>query len=693
MMKINDKFVMPEMVYQDEINECGLACIAMLANMMGKSISLSDLRAHFSISAAGMSLEEIALALEKLNIRAFPVCYDPEHVIDLPFPAILHHGGNHFVLASEKRGKYAHVFNPATGDGVFLDSDLSERLTGFAIILDSNQDVSSTPDALEKDIRKCEKKFSISDVKIPDMNKIFIFSLLAMVGGLIIPAFFLMLLGPKETHDGIIEQAAIMDFFLPVVAAIIITAMVEIYVARLSIYTSSAVALRYIPEIFSNLLRKKYAFFENRALADINQRFASLSQAIAGRTSLINSIRVSIITCVSAVLVMFWVHFSLGILAVVIIACYGFISFFYSQQRTVLIRRLEEASSLRNEVVFESINGISTIKSAHMHQERCSKFAMYNMDVIRIGNQLAIMDAKQTVLYKLFSNFEALLLITISISLILRQELSVGGVFAFTLFKQIASGAATNFYFSCISYKEQHIADSRAEPMITYPEDACFSQDDKNMDTLKIEGVDFSYTQDVALYRELNFSLSKGEKIAIVGGSGCGKSSFLKLLSGLHSPDKGRVVVNGDLREWGTLNSLSFYLQQQDIIFNASVINNVTLFKDDADLGRATEVITQLGLDDCINKLPHGLKTMISEINPLMSSGQRQRLLVARALCTDKPLLMLDEPTANLDFRTAKQVMETILSCDKTVLVVLHDPELLAGFDRVITIQDGQLCS
>lgn len=86
------------------------------------------------------------------------------------------------------------------------------------------------------------------------------------------------------------------------------------------------------------------------------------------------------------------------------------------------------------------------------------------------------------------------------------------GVFAFTLFKQIASGAATNFYFSCISYKEQHIADSRAEPMITYPEDAYFSQDDKNMDTLKIEGVDFSYGQGTALYRELNFSLYKGRK-------------------------------------------------------------------------------------------------------------------------------------------------------------------------------------
>lgn len=152
------------------------------------------------------------------------------------------------------------------------------------------------------------------------------------------------------------------------------------------------------------------------------------------------------------------------------------------------------------------------------------------------------------------------------------------------------------------------------------------------------------------------------------------------------------MVINGNLREWGALNSLSFYLQQQDIIFNASVINNVTLFKDDADFGRATEVITQLGLDDCIDKLPHGLKSMISEINPLMSSGQRQRLLVARALCTDKPLIMLDEPTANLDFRTAKQVMEAILSSDKTVLVVLHDPELLKGFDRIITIQDGQLC-
>lgn len=693
MFEKNNKYVMPEMIYQDEVNECGLACIAMLASMLGRNYSLDELRSQFKISNAGMSLEQITLALECLNIRAYPVSYDPKEMLDLPFPAILHHGGNHFVLVSDKKGRYARVHNPATGEGVFLDSDLQDRLTGYAVILDSHQNPVDNEIIPITNRDSYKKNFSISKMNIPNMSKMFYFSVLLMLGGLLIPALFLLLLGDNDRYNDLVDGGAYTQLLVPVVSVIFITALLELFVARLSIKSSSSVSLRYIPEFFSSLLKKKYSFFENRALADINQRFSSLSQAIAERANLLITMRVSIITCVGAVIVMFWVHPLLGALSIFVITCYGVISIYYSQPRTMLIRRLEESSSLRNEIVFESINGISTIKSAHMHHERCEKFSMHHMDVIEISRQLAMMDAKQTVLYKVFSNFESLLLLVISIILIVKNELSVGGLFAFTLFKQIASSAATSFYMSAISYKEQMVVDSRAQPIVSYPEDNLDLYSEGAMNSIEIVGVVFSYNRDSILYDQLDFSIVKGEKIAIIGSSGCGKSSLLKLLSGLHCPTKGRLLINGCDKEWHVLNALSFYLQQHDIIFTGSVMDNVVLFKRDADIDRAMDVISSLGLDDCIDMLPHRWKTTISENNPLMSSGQRQRLLVARALCTEKPLVMLDEPTANLDSKSAKQVIKSILSSDKTVLVVLHDPELLDGFDRVIRVEQGLLFS
>lgn len=535
-----------------------------------------------------------------------------------------------------------------------------------------------------------DKVLSLASMVLPNMKKMLLLSVLVMGLGLLIPALFLLLLG-HGVGDVLGDQAEVGMLFLVVGGAVGISAVTELLMARLGIVTATAASIRYVPAMFTALLRKKYPFFEKRALADINQRFSSMSQAMAARASLLTMMRVSIISCASAIAIMFWIHVLLGSLAIAVIVLYGLVSLYYAQPRTALMKQLEEASALKDELVFETIDGIGTVKSAQMHHERGLSFAQRHMQAMTIGNRLNMMDAKQTILYKMFSNIESVVLLAISITLFAKQELTVGALFAFSLFKQIASGAATSFYLSSIAYKEQKVVDLRARAMMAYPEDAPYTAEMSIHHTLAISAVDFAYEQSPLLYCNVQFSIAKGEKVAIIGHSGGGKSTLLKLLSGLYSPAAGTLTIDGQSVDWAVLSALTFYLQPNDVLFHASVKDNITLFKHPVDTELVDKVVDALGLRPCIEQLPHGWKTPVSQTNPLMSSGQRQRVLVARALCSGKALLMLDEPTANLDSHSARHVMDAILASDKTVLVVLHEPELLAGFDRVIQIVDGQL--
>lgn len=183
-----------------------------------------------------------------------------------------------------------------------------------------------------------------------------------------------------------------------------------------------------------------------------------------------------------------------------------------------------------------------------------------------------------------------------------------------------------------------------------------------------------------------------------MGGSGAGKSTLLKVMAGLLSPQQGKIRVDGQRIDFKMAHSLFFLQSQEDILFNASILHNITLFDTQPNVNKHQRIMQSLQglqLTKVIDKLPGGLNALVRESHAALSLGQRQRLLLARAMYSDRPILILDEPTANLDEDTAQQVMQTLLAhCQKhkkTLITVTHSATVLSMFDRTLHLTNGAL--
>jgi ATP-binding cassette subfamily B protein len=187
-----------------------------------------------------------------------------------------------------------------------------------------------------------------------------------------------------------------------------------------------------------------------------------------------------------------------------------------------------------------------------------------------------------------------------------------------------------------------------------------------------------------------------GERIGVVGPSGSGKSTLAALLSRLLDPQEGRVLLDGhDLREC-TLESVRgnvAVVLQESLLFGESVTENIRLARPDATDDEVIAAAVAADADGFIRALPQGYRTVLAERGDSLSGGQRQRLAVARALLRDAPVVVLDEPTTGLDAGSRRSVMHALdrLTAGRTVLVIAHHDELLAGCDRVVRIADGSI--
>lgn len=204
------------------------------------------------------------------------------------------------------------------------------------------------------------------------------------------------------------------------------------------------------------------------------------------------------------------------------------------------------------------------------------------------------------------------------------------------------------------------------------------------------ENLSFSYN-DKVIFKDLNFAFAKGERIGIVGESGCGKSTFLKIVAGLLPPTEGVVSVEGasccrEIRKKITI------VMQDASIMPLTVKENIT-FGHEISQERLTEILEATKLTEWIATLPEGVDTYLGDKADRLSGGQAQRLAIARAMAKNVDIVLLDEPTSALDSETAEGVMEALskLTEGKTVIHVTHQPNMLKGYSRILRMEGGKL--
>lgn len=219
---------------------------------------------------------------------------------------------------------------------------------------------------------------------------------------------------------------------------------------------------------------------------------------------------------------------------------------------------------------------------------------------------------------------------------------------------------------------------------------------DLNQFDIELKNVSFSYDQATPVLKEVNFIARQGEVTALVGASGCGKTSILRLVSRLYDYDDGKILIDKkDIKEISTdsLFSKTSIVFQDVTLFNTSVMENIRIGRQEASDEEVIQAARLAHCDEFIENLPDGYNTMIGENGSELSGGQRQRLSIARAFLKDAPILILDEITASLDVENEKKIQTSLnqLIKNKTVLIISHRLKSIENVDKIVVMDKGRV--
>ena len=693
--------IIPTQVFQGETNECGLACIAMLAETQGIDVTLSALRERFPASQHGMSLVNLYDILNELAIPAYPISFEHGELASLPLPAILHYGANHYVLLAYRQGNYVCVMNPAIGQQLLPVEALKLEISGFALVLDTE----TQPD--EDAVRRVAKSKRLSALACLSLKETAsqpgIYRLMALAFLISLTLFIMpMMVGSaiNDVYSSAKPQAFpwlmyLLAFAASTSLALIVRIVTERYIKRFALSRSVAG--------FSRLLSNSLNFFDKRAPGEIFSRFASWQIAATQKIELDNGLRTDWIVGAIALGVMCYMSPLLAMVSAIGVMLMGMVSVWAIYRDRFYTQQLQALGAAQNEFILESIQGFSTIRSAGLGSIRKTAFALHAQAFFTSFQNQKIYEQGKSSVYQLISSLEMVFFMLLALPLLQSGRLSMGEFFAYSFVREIFTGYITRIFFAILQKNQLHVIDTRARDLFPtnelggkqagmhYPK-ICFTRG------MSYRHLVFAWEAARPVLHGITLDIKPGEKIAIVGESGAGKSTLLKVMAGLLPCQQGETVIDGQVASCEQLQRLLFLQSQEDILFNGSVLQNITLFDGQVDEGRLSRIdksLEGLQLASVIAALPGGKSALIRESHAALSLGQRQRLLLARAMYSDRPILMLDEPTANLDEETARQVIETLLAhCreyGKTLIIVTHGENALPLFDKVYHMKEGHL--
>ncbi|MBW7983274.1 peptidase domain-containing ABC transporter [Enterobacillus tribolii] len=691
--------IIPTVVIQNEANECGLACIAMFAESQGIQITLDELREKYPASSHGMTMKQVCEVLHELSLPVCPVIFEFNELRELPLPAILHYGAGHFVLLAWRRGENICVMNPAIGQQLIPAAALKEQISGYAVILPADYQ----PDQQKiKAAKREQRQKRLSFLSLRDTAAIKGIYRLMLIAFAISLTLFIMPIMVSSAINDVYSSAGAIEFpYLLYISVFILSSLLGLWVKFLSEGFIRRFILVKSASGFSSLLNNSLTYFEKRAPGDIYTRFLSWQNANGKKIDLDNVLRIDWLIVVIAFLVMSYINFSLALVSFAGVTLMGIISIWAMYRDRFYTQLIEQQGAEQNDHIMETIQGFSTIKAAGLVTDRQLAFSRFSSRLFNTLQRRNIYETIKNNIYQLVNSLEMILFMMIALPQLKNGGMTLGAFFAYGFIKQIFYSNVTSIFFAILEKNKISIIDARARDIFpTQPQNAASSAPvavKQFEHELSLHNIEFAYDREKSLFSDFSLTVAKRSAIAIVGQSGCGKSTLLKIMTGLLPATQGHITVDAVSYQDEALSALSFLQNQDDILFNGSVRENITLFSavSPAQEALVQRLIEAVDLQPAIAALPGGLNALIRESHAGLSLGQRQRLLLARALYSQRQILILDEPTANLDQDTALRVMTNIIELcreqQKTLIVVTHSVELQPLFDRVYEMSEGKL--
>ncbi|MBQ9504017.1 MAG: NHLP family bacteriocin export ABC transporter peptidase/permease/ATPase subunit [Lachnospiraceae bacterium] len=683
-------------IMQLEALECGAASLAMVMAYYNKWVPLEQVRLDCGVSRDGSKAVNMYTAAEHYGFEVYAYQMSPDALKEKgQFPCIIHWNMNHFVVLNGFRGKYVYINDPARGKVRLSWEEFDQSFTGVVLI-------PVPSDTFEPGGR-------------PKSTLSFARKRLKGAGALVL---FVMLTTAISYLFGIINSMTsriFMDRLLtginrewlgPFTMALMLIAAIQLVVAWAQTVYSMKIDGKMAVVGSSTYMWKVFhlpmEFFSQRLAGDIQSR-SFMNASIAG--ILVNTFAPLVLN--TAMMVFYLILMLrqsplLTVLGLTTLFVNIIISRVISEKRINIARVQLRDSGKLEATTATGIEMIETIKATGAENGFFQKWAGYQASV----NTQSVKSQKIDQLVGMIPSFVSTLanytVLVTGVWLTMQGTFTLGAVLMFQGFLSSFMSPAMTLVSAGQTIQEMRTQMERVEDVMEYPEDVNVNDTGKEYKELakfqgnvELKNITFGYSRlEAPLIEDFSLSMKPGDRIALVGASGCGKSTISKLVSGLYQPWSGEILYDGKPRSYWSRDVMtgSLAVVDQDItLFDDTIANNIKMWDTSIQDFEMIMAARDAQIHEDIARLPGGYQHKLNSGGHNLSGGQRQRLEIARVLAQDPTIIILDEATSALDARTEYEVVNAIRDRGITCIVIAHRLSTIRDCDEIIVLDHGKV--
>lgn len=692
---INKGVAKVPVIMQMEALECGAASLAMVLAYFGKWIPLEQVRADCGVSRDGSNAKNVLYAARSYGLIAKGYRYEPEDLKQNgKFPCIIHWNFNHFVVLNGFKKNKAVLNDPAKGTYSVSMEAFDRSFTGICLMFEpgDNFEPGGKPKSVFSFAKKRLKGAGIA------ITFVLLTTVIASLLNIISPAFSRVFLDRLLTGKN-------PEWFYPFIIALAGLSAVQLIVAWIrtvySLQIDGKLSVVGTTTFMWKVLRMPMQFFSQRMAGDIASRQSSNATISKKIVNTIAPLALNTAMMVFYLVVMIRYSLLLTFVGLISIVVNIFMSRIISKKRINLTRvQMRDAGKLASSTV-AGIEMIETIKASGAENGYFEKWSGYQASVNTQKVKYTRLNQYLGMIPMIVSSITNIAILMIGVWLTMNGEFTIGMIMAFQGFLSSFTAPVSSLVSAGQTMQEMRTEMERIEDVMEYPIDPEFENQtvadsyDKLSGKIEIKNVTFGYSSLAEpIIKDFNLSLKPGSRVALVGASGCGKSTISKLISGLYQPWSGEILFDGKpiSKIDRSVFKCSLAVVDQDIIlFEDTIANNIKMWDDSIEDYEMILAAHDAQLHEDIMQRDGGYQYKITEGGKDFSGGQRQRMEIARVLAQDPTIIIMDEATSALDAKTEYDVVKAIKDRGITCIVVAHRLSTIRDCDEIIVLDRGNV--
>ena len=692
---------------QPDSKDCGPTCLKIIAKHYGKLINTQELRALSETTREGSSLMGLSDAVESIGFKSLGVKLSFQKLLEAPLPCIVHWNKNHYVVLYKIKKDVVYISDPAHGLITYTIKDFIKfwignnateiKEEGIALLIEP------TPKFYQSEFDKDEKfGFRFIFKYLFKYKKFIVQLIIGLLAGSLLQLILPFL--TQSIVDVGIKNQDVHFIYLILFAQLFLfigKAALEIIRSWILLHLSARINISLISDFFIKLMKLPISYFDVRMTGDLLQRINDHKRIELILTTSSLTVLFSFFNLIIFSLVLG--YYSLQIFAVFVVGSllyFGWVLFFFKKRKELDYKRFSEVSNEQSKVI-ELINGMQEIKLHNAEKRMRWNWEYVQARLFKVATKSLTLEQTQSVGSNFINELKNMFVTVLAAKLVIDGAITLGMMLAISYIVGQLNGPIMQLIGFMRDIQDAQISLERLGEIHAMDNEEI--QGEEKVSELPVnaqislKNISFRYTGGLEpVIKDLSLDIPTNKTTAIVGESGSGKTTLMKLLLGFYKLDKGEILINNynlndiSVKEWRRNCGV---VMQEGYIFNDTIAKNIAVGEDYIDKDRLNYAINIANIGDYIDNLPLSFNTKIGSEGTGLSTGQKQRLLIARSVYKNPTFLFFDEATSALDANNEKVIMEHLHNFfkNKTAIVIAHRLSTVKNAHQIVVLEKGKI--